>query len=145
MKQTKNLIVMLLVVVMVCQLTVAVYATDIMPTYYNCNMCVPQFTISNGNATALVNYQGIEGEFTYIDFTVTIKKRTLGLFWVTVDIGYPNNEWAYSSTDIRSLVQERFPVESKGTYKAVFEIDFHGVSGRVDVIEEEIEFSYDGT
>ena len=87
-------------------------------------------------------YTGKADTFTQIKVTVKIQKRFLLVFWSTVDIGEPNNEWIATSTDLDGYLMGEFDVNSTGTYRAVFTIEVYGTGGVIDVMEETIECTY---
>ena len=114
----------------------------ITPFYANCDSCSATFTVIDpGEAHFAVVYNAKPDVFTQAKVTVKIEKRFLGLFWTTVDIGEPNNEWiAYSnSTDGRFYNVE---IDGSGTYRATYTVEFRGVGGTVDIIEDSIECKY---
>lgn len=110
----------------------------------NCNRCTCMFNVTQeGMADVGVTYYAKDDVFTYAKLTVKIQKRVLGLFWSTVDIGESNNEWVVYCYDVYGNFYNSFPLESTGTYRAVFTVEFYGTSGEVDVIEDTIESAYE--
>ena len=77
-----------------------------------------------------------------VTVTTYIQKKTLGLFWTTVDIGTSNKKWVDTSTDIYGQFVHQFQLKSTGTYRAVIEVVFSGAGGSDDVIEDKIEKKY---
>ena len=73
--------------------------SEINPRFTNTNQCNFTFQVLDpGEAHIAVNYNAKREVFTEAKLTVKIQKRFLAIFWNTVDIGEPNNEWvAYSS------------------------------------------------
>ena len=90
----------------------------------------------------LVDYFAKSAVFTEAKLTVKIQKRFLAFFWNTVDIGEPNNEWVAYSTDVDGRFYNYFPVDGKGTYRAIFTVEISGTSGETDIIEETINCTY---
>ena len=124
-----------------------IFATDtesvITPRFTNTNECTFNFQVlAPGEAHIVVDYNAKSAVFTEAKLTVKIQKRFLLLFWNTVDIGEPNNEWVAYSTDVDGRFYNYFPVDGKGTYRAVFTVEISGTSGVTDVIEETINFTY---
>ncbi len=115
---------------------------EIMPLFYNCNYCFLDFYIDGGVGTVTVDYCANSQTFTQLRISVKIQKRTLGIFWTTVDIGTDDNTWTIYSTIDEYFIYERFPIESIGTYRAVFDLDFYGTGGTVDEIDDKLEFTY---
>ena len=109
----------------------------------NCNDCACMFTAAGGEAQVAISYVAKSDVFTSAKLTVKIQKRFLGLFWTTVDIGEPDNEWVAYCYDVYGDLYNSFPLESTGTYRAVFTVEFYGTSGVVDVIEDTIQSVYD--
>lgn len=130
---------MFLAVVVLCMSTTAVFATEegISPYYTNCDDTSMSFGVSEGVASFFVSYTGREGTFTRAKLTVQIQKKFLGLFWRDVA-----DEWVGENTEIEGYFLENIPVDGHGTYRAVFTLDMHGNTGRVDVIEDTIEYIY---
>ena len=117
--------------------------TGISPYLTNCYECAFTFSAAyEGQAQVAVSYVAKSEVFTQAKLTVKIQKRFLGLFWTTVDIGEPNNEWIAYCYDVYGDFYNSFPLESTGTYRAVFTVEFSGTTGEVDVIEDTIESKY---
>lgn len=152
-KTTRKLFATIMAVILLCSaylplLTVTGYAADgdisISPYYVNCTGCSCTFSAAyGGQAHVSVTYSAKSDAFTYAKLTVKIQKRVLGIFWSTVDIGEPDNEWVAYCYDVYGSFYNSFPLESTGTYRAVFTVEFHGTSGEVDVIEDTIESAYE--
>ncbi len=115
----------------------------IMPCYSNVITCIPKFEInSSGDGIADVRYNAISSVFREARISVKIEKQFLWFFWTEVDIGYSNNEWTASSTDVNGRFYNSFDLDGSGTYRAVFTIEFIGTNGSVDTIEDTIEKTY---
>ena len=113
------------------------------PRYANCNQCYFSFEVLDpGEAHVVVTYIAKADVFTRADLTVKIQKKFLGIFWKTVDIGIPNNEWVPYSTAVNGQFYKSFSVDGTGTYRAVFRLEIHGTSGSVDTIENTVEYIY---
>jgi hypothetical protein len=116
---------------------------QISPYYNNCYGCSCTFAVTDtGEAHVNVTYHAINDAFSEARVTVKIQKRFLGIFWKTVDIGLPNNEWIDTSTDINGVFYNSFDVDGTGTYRAIFTVEIIGIDGSVDVIEDTIESKY---
>jgi hypothetical protein len=115
----------------------------ISPRFSNCAECTYSFVSAEGEAHVAVTYVAKSDVFSYAKLTVKIQKRFLGVFWNTVDIGEPNNEWVAYCYDVRGDFYNYFPLDSTGTYRAVFTIEFYGTTGVVDVIEDTIKSVYE--
>ena len=83
-----------------------------------------------------VLYNGKEATFTEAKVSVTIQKRFLLLFWDEVD------RWTGISNELHGNFYTTFILISKGTYRAVFTLEFYGTSGVVDVIQDYIEYDF---
>ena len=142
MKKFKILGIIALVCALVIVNVLSVFASEIIPLYDNCNWCKTSFEVSNGEASVGVDYKGIEGSFSQAKVTVKIQKKFLGVFWNTVDIGEPNNEWVVYSTNVRDYLEKTFPITESGTYRAMFTVEFSGIDGSVDKIEDKLEYKY---
>ena len=112
------------------------------PRWMHTQDCVATFNISNtGTATVSVNFTGYS-TFFQAKLSVEFQKKTLGLFWRTVDIGYPNNQWVTYSYSNTTMFTQSFAFENSGTYRANIVLEITGTDGSVDVIETSIEDSY---
>ena len=115
----------------------------ISPYYTNCNKCSLSFTVADpGEAHVGVTYNAKNDVFKEARVTVKIQKKFLLFFWQTVDIGFANNEWTDSSTNVNGYFYNSFDVDGTGTYRAIFTIQIIGINGSVDLIEETIESKY---
>lgn len=143
MKRTSSLILTTIMIIGIL-LTSAFpcYASEISPRLSNLNECSTHFGIVDGTAYVVVGYTGRSDTFTQIKVTVKIQKRFLLLFWNTVDIGEPNNEWVATSTDLNGYLAGEFEMSNTGTYRAIFTIEVYGTSGVIDVIENTTECTY---
>ena len=152
-KNSRKIFAIIMAVVLFCAtylplMTVTSYAADddigISSYLVNCNLCTCTFSAAYGGMAQVgVTYNAKSDVFTYAKLTVKIQKRFLGLFWSTVDIGEPDNEWVAYCYDVHGDFYNSFPLESTGTYRAVFTVEFYGTSGEVDVIEDTIESAYE--
>lgn len=134
---------LLLAVVMFCFSVVPVHAEQAQP-YYNNTMTVSgSFVItSTGEAIAAYSITGYQDYFKSAITVVYIEKLTLGLFWTRVDNGMPDKEWS-DFTSINPYINEHsIQLESRGTYRAVFEFNVMGTGGPRDVIETKVEATW---
>lgn len=116
---------------------------DVEPCLNNGNNCLYCFKISSsGMLEVSVKYAGVYGAMTKITITTYIQKKTLSLFWTTVDIGTSNKKWIDTSTNVSGIITHQFQLKSTGTYRAVFKVVFSGTGGADDKIENKIEAKY---
>lgn len=147
-KFLKRFMVALLTISILATNGIAVSATQveddqISPYYTNCNKCVFSFNVIDpGKAHINITYSAINDVFREAQITVKIQKRFLLIFWNTIDIGLPNNEWTATSTDIDGYFYNCFDVDGTGTYRAIFTVEIIGIDGSVDLIEDTIESKY---
>lgn len=121
--------VLLLTLFLIATLQVVLLASDISLCNNNTGMTTTIFGISkDGTASVTVEYEGYTNVTTGATINITIKKRTLLLFWsevvtdsVTVSGDYYVNEFYYQ-------------LEEKGTYKCNVEYIVSGTGGADDVI-----------
>ena len=113
------------------------------PRFTNCDQCNFIFRVLDpGEAHISVTYYARPDVFTEAKLTVKIQKKVLGVFWQTLTINGSSDEWwAYSYATIDQFYKY-FPVDGKGTYRAIFCVEISGTSGVVDVIESTIEYKY---
>lgn len=146
MKKIGKAYIIILVIVVLLNSNIIVSAADnsnIMPLWDVTNQSDMVFNISEeGNAVVWVKYTADSSVFKEANLTVKIQKRTLLLFWTTVDIGEPNNEWTAKSTNINGIFNKSFPLDKTGTYRAVITLEIVGTNGKTDTIEETIECEY---
>lgn len=132
----------LIMATMCCNLNI--FAASVTPRWTNCDQYGFTFAITDdGVAHVDVDYLGDSNHFGSARMTIKLQKRFLLLFWNTVDIGYSNNEWVETSTDLYDTFYNSFPLSSKGTYRAVLTLEITGKDGSVDVIESELEYEYE--
>ena len=145
--KSKKAIIALLIITSLLNFAVPVMAADqntsIMPLWDVMDDNNISFIItSSGLANVVVRYTSDSSVFKEANLTVKIQKRTLLLFWTTVDIGEPNNEWTAKSTNINGIFNKSFPLDKTGTYRAVITLEIVGTNGKTDTIEETIECEY---
>ena len=146
-EKSKMAVLTLLIITSLLNFAVPVMAADqntsIMPLWDVTNQSDIIFTISEeDNAVVWVKYTADNSVFKEANLTVKIQKRTLLLFWTTVDIGEPDNEWTAKSTNINGIFNKSFPLEKTGTYRAVITLEIVGTNGKTDIIENIIECEY---
>lgn len=132
----RKFLTLLLVVAIFCSSVTPVQAAQVQP-YYNNTMSVSSSFIITSSGEAIVAYSitGYEDYFKSAITVIYIEKLTLGLFWTRVDNGMPDKEWS-DFTSIRNYINEHsIQLESRGTYRAVFEFNIMGTGGPRDVIE----------
>lgn len=142
MKKLKSCGIVVLIFLMMWIGVFSVNASEIMPLYDNTNVCKTTFLISDNIAYVAVKYEGNPDSFAQAKVTVKIQKKTLGLFWSTVDIGEPNKEWVAYSNNVSDCLYNTFAITDTGTYRAVFTVEIFGSDGTVDKIEDKIEYKY---
>ena len=142
-KKLFTIISLVLVMAMMC-CNVSVFAATVTPRWTNCNQYTFAFSITDdGIAHVNIDYTGDGNNFAEARSTVKIQKRFLLAFWSTVDIGYTDNEWVESSTEIIDVFYNSFALSDTGTYRAVLTLEITGKNGSVDVIEDKIEYKYE--
>ena len=118
-------------------------AEGVSPRYTNCNSCDIMFSInSSGVASTDITYTAYSSTFTQAKLSVKIQKKTLWLFWTTVDIGTSDDVWTGYCTDIYGDMYYDLQLTSTGTYRAIITVEFFGNTGEVDTIEETMEDKY---
>ena len=120
---------LVVVVLLVVSLQFSVLANDVSPCNNNTLMTATIFTISSdGTANVSVEYDGYPNVTTGATINITIKKRTLLLFWseVVSDSVTVSGEWY--------MDEFYYQLEDKGTYKCNVEYIVSGTGGADDVI-----------
>ena len=140
------------VLAMICLLMFFVTTTSaavapndaIMPCYDNVQSGNFNFYVtSDGRLCVAVDYKGVSGVFTQAMISVEIEKRFLGLFWRTVEIGYPDDVWVEYSSVLNGSFTNIFPADGTGTYRAKITLSISGMFGTDDIIEKTIECVYE--
>lgn len=67
--------------------------------------------------------------FTSAEIHTYVERRTLGLFWVKVNNGQPNNTWIDTSTSLSYGNNYSLTLTQTGTYRVTAEYTFYGSSG----------------
>ena len=117
---------------------------EITPYYTNVADASLMFSIqSSGLAMVGVTYNSIPGMITQVRCEITLQKRFLGIFWMDVDNGMPDNTWVDYTTDQYGGFYHELQLSDTGTYRAVFNVYFYGVTGAVDEISDKLEYKYE--
>ena len=136
----RAIVVLLLLSTLFSCLSISSFAeetTEISPYYTNVADATLTFSIlPSGLAMAGVTYNSFPGMLTQVRCEITLQKRFLGLFWFDVDIGMPDNTWVDYSTEPYGGFYREFQLSDTGTYRAVFNVYFYGVTGAVDEISD---------
>ena len=120
---------LVVVVLLVVSLQFSVLANDVSPCNNNTLMTATIFTISSdGTANVSVEYDGYPNVTTGATINITIKKRTLLLFWSEV----VSDSITVSGEDY--FDEFYYQLEDKGTYKCNVEYIVSGTGGADDVI-----------
>ena len=96
MFKTKNtvLCVLFVAVLMFSTAMVAFAASPYETRFNNTVTAISAASISDDGVLTVTNmYQGIKGTTTKGEITTYIEKKILGLYWMRVNIGQPNNQW----------------------------------------------------
>ena len=78
--------------------------------------------------------------FEVAKLSFTVQKRTLGIFWTTVDIGVVGNVWTDYGHEPTHDFQGQFPADGKGTYRGNFKIEITHKDGTVDTFKRTLEY-----
>lgn len=142
-KKIITVVSLVLVMAMMC-CNVSVLASSVTPRWTNCDQYSFTFSITDdGTAHVKVGYTGDSNNFAEARMTVQLEKRFLLVFWNTVDIGYSDNTWTETSTDLYGNFYNSFALSDTGRYRAVMTLEIVGIDGSVDVIEDTIEYDYE--
>jgi hypothetical protein len=97
---------------------------------------------SAGKLQVALSALGINGKTTNIKVELYVEKKILGLFWTRVNIGYDNNTWTDSTTNISYSNTFNTDLQSSGTYRVTTTFTVSGSGGAADVIEKTGTVSY---
>lgn len=143
MKKKLFAVVALVLIMSILCCNVSIFASSVTPRWTNCDLYSFGFSITDdGMARVGVDYVGDANNLASAKSTVKLQKRFLLVFWNTVDIGYPNNEWVETSTELVDLFYNGFQLSDTGTYHAVLTLEITGKDGSVDVVDTDLEYEY---
>ncbi len=91
---------------------------------------------SAGTLSAVLNVTGKKGTTTRIETELYVEKKTLGVFWTRVDIGYTNNLWIDSTTNYKYNNTFSTSLDSTGTYRVTVKFTVYGTGGIPDEITQ---------
>ena len=136
---------MMFLMFIITPLSVAeVSASEITPRYNNVSDYETTASISpSGYLTVFNSFVGIEGITDYAVITTYVEKKSLGLFWVRVDIGTYNDEWVDTMYYHMYNGSHSVQLTSKGTYRVTAQYSIRGVGGSVDELEKTVEVKYE--
>lgn len=86
----------------------------------------------SGLLTATSRYSGASGTISKGVITTKVEKRFLGIFWTTVNIGQPNNQWVDTSYSNYYTATHTVQLSSTGTYRVSSTFKITGTNGAVD-------------
>ena len=89
---------------------------------------------SNGQLRTDMILGGYKGVTTLIEADLYLEKRFLGIIWIRVNIGYPNNVWHDSTTSYIYSNYFTHQLSSTGTYRVTVTYTVSGTGGTPDVI-----------
>ena len=88
----------------------------------------------NGALTVSFDVFGRKGVTTKIETELFVEKKMLGLFWVRVNIGCPNNLWTDSTNHYVYVNTFSTQLSSTGTYRTTVKFTVSGTGGANDII-----------
>lgn len=97
---------------------------------------------SDGRLQVVLSANGIKGVTTRIKAELYVEKRILGIFWSRVDIGYTNNVWEDSTTDVVYSNTFSTNLNSTGTYRVTVTFTAYGSGGQNDVVVKTLQLVY---
>ena len=116
---------------------------SLVPYYNNVDSANSSVTISSGGTITINNrYTGTQSVTTKAVITTYIEKKTLGIFWIRVDIGQTNNEWVDTVYNYYYSGSHSHQLEKTGTYRVTVEYVIYGSGGSADTITKQIEKNY---
>lgn len=156
MKQKlRRIVSLIMVAVMLCCSTISSQAAayseqtvetqTVSPRLSHCNHCGMAFQIYDpdpGVGSFTVSYTS-NSTFDRAKLSVKFQKRFLGVFWKTVDIDEPNDEWVCYSYNPTGFFSDEIAMDGAGTYRALFTFEVRGTDGTTDVIEDTMERVYE--
>lgn len=143
-KSKKNLLCFLIAFILMISASSNAFAASLNETRYNNTVTASStaFISDSGLLTVDNKYQGIRGTTTKGEITTYIEKQILGLFWVRVDIGQPNNQWCDVIYDYMYIGDHKFRLQSRGTYRITVIYVIFGTGGDADTITRTMKKTY---
>lgn len=124
----KRILSLILAVIFFMGVNIPTYAAmpeTITPLWANTSQAQVTFVIrDNGEASWTIICDG-KSSCTGID-AITYIERKIGTFWVKIDLGVPNNEYRYSTTNSYLVQNHETTITSPGTYRAVVIFTVYG-------------------
>ncbi len=118
------------------------YDDLVQPCYDNLNSVTTSFSVIDGRGYIAVTYYAYTDTFTYAKLYVKLQKQILGLFWQTVDISDPNDQWTGVCYEAQGgTFDPSFYVGGPGTYRVILKLEVYGTDGTVDVVNDTIKSS----
>lgn len=145
MFKTKNtvLCVLFVAVLMFSTAMVAFAASPYETRFNNTVTAISAASISDDGVLTVTNmYQGIKGTTTKGEITTYIEKKILGLYWMRVNIGQPNNQWLDVVYNYSYYGSHTFYLSSHGTYRVTVIYVISGSGGGPDTISKTITKTY---
>ncbi len=113
------------------------------PLYNNVVSAQTSASVSSSGIITISNrYVGIQNTTTKAIITTKIEKRFLGLFWKSVDINQPNNQWVDTIYNFSYTGSHTFQLPSTGTYRITAVYEIYGNGGSADKITCEVKKTY---
>lgn len=134
----KKFIAVCLCLIVLCSLSISVYASSIQPYYNNVDRVNTTLTISSSGVATVKNfYSGITGTTKSAKIVTKVQKK-VGIIWVTVD----NGSWTDNSSSNSLTKSHSVQLSGKGTYRAHTVFTFSGSGGSDDKITKTYESTY---
>ena len=143
-KKRKNILCLLMALMLTVSTSMAVLALSSDGTRYNNVLSINTYADISGNGLLTVDYcfKGRQGVTTKGEITSYVEKKILGLFWVRVDIGQPNNQWYDLVYDYKYNGSHTCQLSAQGTYRITVVYVISGSGGAADTITERITTTY---
>ena len=114
-------------------------ATDsgVMPRWSHCSSVDKGFVVADGTAEAFISYAAFDS-MSRVEMEVVIQKQAFWFIWNTL------RTWTDTSTQDYGDYIINTPADGAGNYRAVFTLTFYGADGTTDVVEDTMEYKYNG-
>ena len=84
---------------------------------------------ASGQLYIAISYVGYNGITTGAKITTYVQKRTLGIFWIKVNNGEPDNEWVDNVSGSSYNGDHELHLSSTGTYRITSEFTIYAATG----------------
>ena len=137
MKSKKNVAVLLTVLVVACFVFHPAHAATEGITYSTVKSADVYANVNSGGLLSVsISYSGYNGITTGASITSYVQKQVLGLFWIKVDNGQPNNQWTDNVSGSSYFGSHTLLLSSSGTYRITAQFTMYATTGNESITRQ---------